>query len=252
MAKKHRKQVAQHTDELATALGIGDSETEPETEPEQTEAETDELAPEGGETVQPVADAEPEEVIDLEAVLRKLAETLPEALREKARVELTKLYAQELATKIAKGWVSFDGEFKPAVEKLITELVAKHGLKPENQRITITFPGGKASYARGLKGKDKNGDGNSNRNGFPSQWGKAMAGDREFTSPSKMAEVLGCQVNGKGAGYSDMVDVFDSQGHPVLELPAGSKLNELLSKQTDPARRAKLEKLSGKVFRVKA
>lgn len=231
-------------DDLAKTLGV--NEEAPETKKPKAEVKA-----EGGEKVEPVADTKPVEATDMEAVIRKMVADIPdEALREKAQTELTKLYNQDSATKMAKGWVKFDEDFKPAVEKLITELVEKHGLKPEKQRITITFPDGKASYSRGLKGKGSNG-GTSNREGFPAQWGKAMVGDKEFGSPSKMAEALGCQVNGKGAGYSDMVDVFEKQGHPVMELPAGKKLDELVGKQTDPERKKRLEKLSGKVFRVK-
>lgn len=209
------------------------------------------------ETVKP-AEKPAAEATDIEAVLRKMVAEMPDddPRKELAEKEITRLYAEPTAAKQARGWAKFDEEFKAPTEQLINELVEKYGLEAVNQRITITFPEGKAAYTRGLKGKNGGGGGGGSRDGFPKQWGKAVAGEgdgaKEYSSPSKMAEKLSCKVNGVGAAYSDMVAVFDGQGHEVLELPAGDKLNELLSKQSDPVRKARLEKLSGKVFRVKA
>ena len=265
-------------DNLAAVLGVSaenppetvesEAVTEPTVEPEGGDTEkiettapaNDETAPDApdeadGETPAPAAPptAPPAPATapqTLEEVLANLAGIPDPELRAKAEEQVRKLYQEANASKASKGWVKFDDEFRPLVEKLVSELTAKLGLVPEKQRIVITFPDGKIEVSRGMKGTKTGSSGT--RQGFPAQWGKATDGSNEANSPSKLAETLGCQVNGKGAGYSDMVEAFDRQGHPVLELPAGVKFDSLLEKQTNPERRKRLEGLKGKIFRVKA
>jgi len=261
MAKSKRRN--KHTaDEakLAQSLGIevegGDIEDiEPNSHPEDSQPEDSQPeAQSQPEDNQPEATDEP--ATDLDTLIEQMiANEKDENMKKILREQLNKVYGEQRTKANQSKWQAFDSEFKEAVEKLISELLAKHGLKAEKQQIIITFPDGETNYSRGLEGKGRKAKDGSNgkRSGFPTKWGKAEDTDGvEYSSPSVMADKLGCLVNGKGAGYADMVDVFDKQGHEVVELPKGAKLDELIAKQTDPDRKERLASLAGDVFKVKA
>ncbi len=247
--KKRNRQTAEETN-LAETLGI-------ELEGGDTE-ELDIPAIEEPAIEEPAIEEpaiEPTPVTDLDELINRMVEqeTNPE-MKEILRGQLNKVYGERQQREMQGKWQAFDTEFKSRIEALLTELLTKHGLVAENQQIIITFPDGTASYTRALEGSQKPKKAStSKRAGFPSKWGKAEdTNGIKYNSPSVMADSLGCLVNGKGAGYPDMVAVFDEQGHEVVELPRGAKLDELIAKQTDTARAERLASLAGDIFRVKA
>lgn len=163
------------------------------------------------EVAEPVAEEPKAEAKAEASTLEQMVANLPEGLREKAMEELTKLRVLAERNEATKAFVAFDNALKDEKEglpKFIGDLAEKHGVNLTGRRITITYPEGKFAYTNSPKGKG----GGNGRNGFPTSWGKAELVSKggkvkeTASSPSKLAESMGFQVE----GMRDMKDVFEN------------------------------------------
>jgi len=215
--------------------------------------ETTEAVPEQVEQV-----AEPEQVAEelkveakVEAsTLEQMVANLPDNIRDKAMEELTKLRVQAERNEATKAFVGFNADLQDDDKGLVItkEMVgeamnlsdyleavrAKHEVNLTGRRITITYPEGKFALTNSPKGKG----GGNGRSGFPPGWGNAELRDKggkvkeKATSPSKLAESMGLQVE----GMRDMKDVFENPKE------RGTK--------NDLPKRYKVEAVRGEYFRV--
>lgn len=179
-----------------------------------TEVE-EEAAPEA--TVE--AEAEVEEPKAPASTLDEIVANLPEELREKALAELGKLRVQADKNEQAKAFASFNNALQDAetgIAKYLGDLSEAHKVSLAGRKITVIYPkadedSDTPAISNTPKGA-RNGGGNGSGKGFPTSWGEAQEIGKDgkviqkATSPSKLAEVMGLQVE----GMRDMPDVFNN------------------------------------------
>ena len=201
MSKKNRNKSPRPSDLLG--------KTTPPEPTEEAEAPTKDI--DAGEFAETPAEIPPPEVKEA-STLEQMVANLPPELREKAQAELDKLVTQAKRNEATKQWVGFDTALKDegkGLPKFVGDLAKEYGVDLTSRRITITYPDGKFAYTNSPKGSK--GNGNSGRKGFPTGWGEAelvKKGEvvQKETSPSKLAETLGLQVE----GMRNMPDVFEN------------------------------------------
>jgi hypothetical protein len=245
---------AKDESELATALGVGQggneqtpeqgepapkaetAETESKAEAEATEPQA-ETETEGGDT-----DGSPEEASEQTdgtlAEMEKIAEQITDPEQKKKLLEqIRKWHAESTRSNQVKAWKAFDDDLKGTLPDIFKQMAAKHGVDLSNRQIRITFPNGVFSHTNSVVGKGKGG-GNGSRQ-MPTRWtGKAQAGEQSHDSPNALALALGLKVT----GCRDMVDVFESQGYTVTELPACERAEITIAK-SDEERAKRLKAL---------
>lgn len=198
--------------DLATTLGVQLEAAKPEAKGGETE------------TLSPLA--------EIEAIAKMIPD---EVSRNKLLEQARKLYADSQRTVQVKAWKAFDDDLKTRLPDLFTELSKKHGVELVNRRIVVTFPNGQFSHTNSVVGKGKGNGGKGSRE-MPTRWtGKAKIGDQAHDSPNALALSLGLKVN----GFRDMVDVFESQGYSVTEIPACERAEVVIAK-SDKDRAARL------------
>jgi len=205
--------------QLAETLGIPVPEAEPETptpEPEaKAEAEAETPPAEGG-------DPERDALAEMEELAAKIPD---EESRNKLLGEIRKWHTEASRSNQVKAWKAFDEELKTLLPTVFTELATKHGVELVSRRITVTFPNGVFSHTNSVVGKGKGGGGGSRE--MPSRWtGKAKEGEQTHDSPNALALALGLKVT----GHRDMIDVFESQGYKVTELPKCDRADKTIAK----------------------
>lgn len=181
---------------------LGKSTPEEET-PDETQvvAEAKEEAP------------EPKEAPSLEDIVNNL----PEEMRAKALEQLGKLKAQADRNEQAKQFASFNNallDSETGVAKWLEDLAETHKVSLAGRKITIIYP--KADEGAQIPAvsnvpKGKRGNGNGNREGFPTGWGEAELVKegkviQTEKSPSALAKSMGLQIT----GMRTMVDVFEN------------------------------------------
>lgn len=228
--KTHKCEGTPDTDQTPSPdalLGKESEATEEATEVTETPEEategseaTEEATEEAKETTEDTAETtETEETTEAseetpkseeEQSLEELVAGLPEELREKALEQIGKLRVQASKNEAAKAFAEFDKALKDeetGLPKFLGDLIAKHHVDLSGRKIVITYPDGKFNYSN----SPKNGKTNGSRNGFPGAWGEAqlLKGDKvekTAASPSKLAEEMNLQVEGK----RNMIDVFEN------------------------------------------
>lgn len=179
-------------------------ETAPETpEPEATTEEktpAEETAPETPEAAKPATS------------LEEMVAGLSPELRESALEQIGKLRVQAEKNEANKRYAQFDTRMKDAEKGIvswITGIAKECGVDLAERAIKVSFPKGEGGYAHSAIGKKGEATG---RNGFPSSWGEATEVGKKGkviqtqSSPSKLAEKMGLQVE----GMRDMMDVFQN------------------------------------------
>jgi len=197
--------------ELLGKKGDEVEETQPTPGEAEAEAPTTEVIPE--------AEAKVEEPKAEASTLDEIVANLPEELREKALAELGKLRVQAEKNEQAKAFAGFNNALQNAetgIAKYLGDLAEAHKVSLAGRKITVIYPkadedGNTPAISNTPKGA-RNSGGNGSGKGFPPGWGEAqeIGKDGEViqkaTSPSKLAEAMGLQVE----GMRDMKDVFEN------------------------------------------
>ncbi|KKK65334.1 hypothetical protein LCGC14_2975180, partial [marine sediment metagenome] len=111
-----------------------------------------------------------------------------------------------------KRYAQFDARIKDTengIDAWIKAVAKETGVDLSERKLTVSYPNGKFDYTNSAIGKkgEKNG-----REGFPSSWGEATEVGKNGkviqtqSSPSKLANKMGLQVE----GMRDMQDVFQN------------------------------------------
>ena len=171
--------------------------------------------------------------------MEALAAKIPdEESRNKLLAEIRKWHTEASRSNQVKAWKAFDEELKTLLPTVFAGLATKHGVELVSRRITVTFPNGVFSHTNSVVGKGKGGGGGSSRE-MPSRWtGKAKEGEQQHDSPNALALALGLKVT----GHRDMIDVFESQGYKVTELPKCDRAEKTIAK-SDKERAERLNAL---------
>lgn len=210
-ADKKAKRIAEAQrvaqDPASAILGKSSPETEEPTSIEEMVNQIPEPDEKAEETVVE-QEAPKQEATTLEDMVAGLS---PE-VRDSALELIGKLRAQAQRNEANKKFAAFDKACKDpesGLAKVIADLANTHGVDLSGRKLVISYPKGEFGYTNAPIGKKGEGKG---RNGFPSSWGEAEeVGEdgktiQKQSSPSKLAEKMGLQVE----GMRDMKDVFEN------------------------------------------
>ncbi len=199
-------------------------EPAPEATPEVIEQATEppEAPPETPETPEAAPEAKPA------TSLEDMVSALSPELREAALEQIGKLRAQAEKNEANKRYAQFDTRMKDAeagIDAFIKGIAKETGVDLSGRKLTVSYPNGKVEYTNSAIGKKGEATG---REGFPTSWGEAEEIGKngkviqKQSSPSKLANKMGLQVE----GMRDMQDVFQNprQLGSKAELPKNFKV----------------------------
>lgn len=144
--------------------------------------------------------------------LEDMVAGLSPELRDAALEQIGKLRVQAEKNEANKRYAQFDARIKDTengIDAWIKAVAKETGVDLSERKLTVSYPNGKFEYTNSAIGKkgEKNG-----REGFPVTWGEATEVGKNGkviqtqSSPSKLANKMGLQVE----GMRDMQDVFQN------------------------------------------